>query len=143
MANHFHLLFIVYISFLFLPCIKTATYSDATNLHSTLTNGYNKNVRPKTNQDETTDIYVTFELKSITSLDEVNGIFTIVCSIFVQWGDENLLWDPNNHGNIAQIKLEEKLIWIPDFITSNPATKVEKLGQQSAEVTVHYTGQVG
>ena len=134
--------FIFYIAFLLRPCIETATFSDATNLHTTLTNGYNKNVRPKTNQSETTTIHVAFELKSITSLDEVNGILTTVGIMNALWIDENLQWDPSNHGNIEHIKLDENLIWIPDFVTANPANKMEKLGLPSVEVDVKYTGNV-
>ena len=107
-------------------------------LHTALTSTYNKHVRPKTNQDQRTDIRVQMQLKSITSLDELNGILTTVSGTVIYWIDDNLHWIPGNHGNITMIKIEESLIWIPEFISVNPAKKVEKLGLPSLETTVYF-----
>ena len=134
--------FIIYVGIFLIYRVETATYMEATNLHTTLTSGYNKNVRPKTDQTQTTEISVTFTLKSITGLDEVNGVLTTVCSLRMEWIDENLLWDPSAHGNIIGLKIEENLIWIPEFITSNPAKNVEKLGMPSVETDVYANGLV-
>ena len=125
-----------------LALVNAATYSDATMLHTTLISSYNKHVRPKANQDERTDISILMELKSITSLDEIKGILTTVSATNIYWIDDNLQWIPSHHGNITKIKIEESLIWIPEFITANPAKKVEKLGLPSLETTVYFSGIV-
>ena len=122
--------------------VESATYSDATSLHAILTSNYSKDVRPKTNQSQPTNLYITMQLKSITSLDEVNGVLTTVSGTTIQWIDDNLKWTPSSHGDIYTLKIAESLIWIPDFITANPAKKVEKLGLPSNEATVHHYGQV-
>ena len=124
------------------PSTNAATHSDVVSLHTTLTSSYNKHVRPKTNQDERTDINLTMSLKSLTGLDEVNGIMTTVSGTTVTWVDDNLNWTPGSHNGITDIKIDESLIWTPLFFTSNPAKKLEKLGLPSVETTVFYTGEV-
>ena len=136
------ILYLSLIAISFIQHTESATFSDATSLHTTLTTGYNKNVRPKTNQDEPTDLYLSITLKSITSLDEVNGVLTTVSATTIQWVDDNLPWAPSSHGNIYGIKMEESLIWVPQILISNPAKKVEKLGLPSTEATVYYSGHV-
>ena len=121
---------------------KAATYTDATNLLTYLTSGYNKYVRPRSNQGQPTEIGVTFQLKSISSPDEVNGVLTSVASIIFHWYDDILIWNPSSYGNMNSIKIEESLIWIPKFIISNPAKKVTKLGMPTIDATVFDTGLV-
>ena len=37
----------------------------------------------------------------------------------MSWNDVNLIWDPSDHGNIKDIRLSSKSIWIPDIIPYN------------------------
>ena len=135
-------MFYVWILMSTLTLTDTATFNDAANLHTNLTSNYNKYVRPKMNQDEATDVSIWMSLKSITSLDEVNGILTIICAIQVKWKDDNLYWESGAYGGITNIKIEEDFIWIPKFVIFNPAKKVRKLGLPSLETIVSSNGYV-
>ena len=134
--------FLIIFTILCLPSAQTATYDDVATLHSTLLANYNRHIRPKSNQSQLTEISITLMFKSLTSFDEINGVLSTVSAMYVQWVDEKLTWNPSDHSHINSLKIEENLIWIPDIIISNPASKIEKLGLPIIEVQVYNNGFV-
>jgi hypothetical protein len=58
------------------------------NLHMSLFTGYNKNVRPITDQSLTIDVKVFMYIKSIKEFDEVNEKFSFVAALQLHWMDE-------------------------------------------------------
>ena len=126
----------------FISTTETATYTNVTMLRTSLLANYDKYVRPKNNQSEPTHISMKMTLKSITNLDQINGVLTTVGGIAIEWIDEKLNWNPSDHGDIHFIKMNDNLIWVPDIVLSNAAKKLEKLGLPIMEANVHHTGLV-
>ena len=132
---------IIFLSLALTTFVETTNYTNEKTLMKTLLTDYDKNVRPR-KDDERTNITVVMNLKSVTSLDAVNGILITTCSIFVSWTDENLSWEPSNHGNITDIAINRNLIWSPLLILANPAIKAETLGEKVGQVYLSWTGNV-
>ena len=119
-----------------------ATYTEEVKLHETLLAGYSKNVRPRNNETQLTKIHVMASLTSVSDLDEVKETFTAVCLFFVYWDDDNLGWNPSNHGNITEITIDRSMIWSPGFIISNSAKKMERLGESASSTHAFWYGVV-
>ena len=120
---------------------ETTNYTFEKKLLKTILSGYDKDIRPRKN-DEPTKITLLMYLKSLTCLDAVHGILITTSSVYVSWEDENLSWDPTNHGNITVIPINRRRIWSPLLILANPATKAETLGDKIGQVYLSWTGSV-
>ena len=54
-----------------------------------------------------------------------NRAFTVsrldkyISFIFQLWKDEYLVWDPHEYGDIAVVRLDPALIWVPDIMLYN------------------------
>ena len=132
-----------YVCFIFIYqilYIDASTHAEESHLQATLLTHYNRNVRPRSNRDESTDIELLMSLRSVTSLDELTGILVTVCIISVNWIDNNLIWDPAKHGNITEIIINKKFIWAPGLVVA--AAKVERLGVTTAQIHVTWYGKV-
>ena len=136
-------IFYLYLKCMYMiTCAKASTYEEESNLHAALLTNYIRNVRPRSNRDESTDIELLMSLRSVTSLDELTGILVTVCIISVHWIDNNLIWEPEDHGNITDVILNKSLIWVPGLVVINPAAKVERLGVTTAQIHVTRYGRV-
>ena len=122
--------------------IECYSYSDGIALFANLTGNYNKNVRPKLDLSQPTTVTVRLFLKSISGLDEVNGILTTVVSLSLSWYDDTLKWDSWRYGGIWEFRINENSIWVPQFIISNPAKKLTQFGLGNSPITIYYNGQV-
>ena len=103
---------------------------------------YNKNVRPRNNNNQPTDVHLYMTLRSVTKLDELSGILTSGWIMQVSWIDDNLTWDPISYGNITDIGIDKSSIWSPGMSLLNPATYAESLGTVAAQTFVTSRGEV-
>ena len=124
------------------PKTECASYADGIALYKNLTTNYNKNVRPKADLSQPTEVEVKLYLKSISGLDEVEGILTTVVSLALSWTDDNLVWIPWHYGNIWEFRMNENSIWIPQFILANPSKKLTQFGIGNSPVTLQPNGRV-
>ena len=122
--------------------VDMSSYSEEAKLHEFLSEGYNKHIRPRNKQTQITNIRVVFSLTSVTGVDEVKGIISTVCALFVYWRDDNLKWKPSMYGNITEITIDKNLIWSPGFTISNSATRMERLGESISSTQVYWRGTV-
>ena len=54
---------------------------------------------------------------------------SIAGSLFVQWTDHQLTWDPATYGGLIYYNgIFKKNVWLPDIVVDNSITKREKLG---------------
>ena len=51
--------------------------------------------------------------------DEKNQVMTTNVWLDQEWWDELLTWDPNDYGNITQIRIPCDEIWLPDIVLYN------------------------
>ncbi|CAL1526974.1 unnamed protein product [Lymnaea stagnalis] len=84
-------------------------------------NGYNSLIRPVVNTSDSLQISFSLALSAIINVDEKNQV--IITNVWLQmyWNDYQLVWEPKNYGNITQIKIDNKHIWVPDVVLFNNA----------------------
>ncbi|XP_060606190.1 acetylcholine receptor subunit beta-like [Ruditapes philippinarum] len=111
-------------------------------LHTSLFTGYNKNVRPITNQNTAIEVKIDMSVKSIRDFDEVNEKFSFVAAMVLSWTDEKLQWDPSVNGGIEQITVSFNDVWVPELTLSSPSSKGSTLGKSSDIIRGDQFGQM-
>ncbi|ROL42689.1 Acetylcholine receptor subunit delta [Anabarilius grahami] len=66
--------------------------------------GYNKELRPVQNIDETVDIYLALTLSNLISLG---------------WTDYRLVWNESEYDNIPVLRLPPSMVWLPEIVLEN------------------------
>lgn len=125
-------------------CVNTQGIADAKNLRTYIftTNTYDSKVRPIDNQSLAIDVYVSFYLLALNSLDEVSEVMTTTGYLYVVWQDEQLDWTPASYGGITASFWPQGDIWRPDIALKNSAIRYKPLGDSSLNVYVTNTGLV-
>ncbi|KAF6361252.1 cholinergic receptor nicotinic delta subunit [Rhinolophus ferrumequinum] len=77
--------------------------------------GYNKEVRPAANKEESMDISLALTLSNLISLKEVEETLTTNVWIEHGWIDNRLQWDEKEFGNISVLRLPSDMLWLPDI----------------------------
>ena len=57
---------------------------------------YNKNIRPKGKTENVLKIKISFSLRQIVSLDQINQILTTTSYLKFRWNDPRLIWNSSN-----------------------------------------------
>ena len=122
--------------------VKSSNYDDEANLQDVMFSNYSKNIRPRNNIDNKTDIQLLIELTSISGMDEVQEVLTSVSLVFVSWTDNKLTWNSHDHGDITSITVDKSLIWSPAIIVANSVTNLESVGLAGLPVHVSANGNV-
>ncbi|XP_012937358.2 neuronal acetylcholine receptor subunit beta-3-like [Aplysia californica] len=127
-----------------LPVAQASTKSEVYALYSMLfdANFYNKDVRPVDNSSKSLEIFVTYSLLSLVSVDEKSQTMTTNTILELEWNDEYLSWDPVNYGGIQSILAPQKKMWIPDITVGNSVKAVEELGYSNFPVRLWYEGYI-
>ncbi|KAL4225038.1 hypothetical protein ACF0H5_015733 [Mactra antiquata] len=84
-----------------------------------LINNYDKLSLPQPNDELPLNVNHSIELKRIVSLE--NQVLTLDATISMFWRDDQLVWNPEDFGDITLINLPSSLIWKPDVILENNA----------------------
>ncbi|TRY95262.1 hypothetical protein DNTS_012201 [Danionella cerebrum] len=66
--------------------------------------GYNKELRPVRQKDETVDIYLTLTLSNLISLT---------------WTDHRLQWQGTEYEDIPLLQLPPSMVWLPEIVLEN------------------------
>uniref|UniRef100_A0A8C1GFY8 Acetylcholine receptor subunit delta n=1 Tax=Cyprinus carpio TaxID=7962 RepID=A0A8C1GFY8_CYPCA len=66
--------------------------------------GYNKELRPVQNKDDTVDIYLALTLSNLISLG---------------WTDYRLTWNETEFDNITVLRLPPSMVWLPEIVLEN------------------------
>ncbi|CAI9723704.1 neuronal acetylcholine receptor subunit alpha-10-like [Octopus vulgaris] len=95
--------------------------------------------RPVLNTSETVTVNFDLSLIQIVDVDEKNQVLVTNIWYNYVWTDHLLKWDPEEHGNISNIRVPSDRIWLPDILLYNFAdTRLKE--QREALVVVNYTG---
>ncbi|GFO18470.1 acetylcholine receptor subunit alpha-like [Plakobranchus ocellatus] len=89
--------------------------ANETALRNNLKNGYDKGVRP----DNTTIIYMYFQMCSIDAVDIKDQSFTVSGWWYMKWDDSRLAWDEASYGDIDVVQFYEDDIWRPSIVVTN------------------------
>ncbi|CAD5228742.1 unnamed protein product [Bursaphelenchus okinawaensis] len=114
--------YVIKVLFLVLYCGKLVNSSDDEyRLIQDLKNDYDPVERPVGNHSEAVDVYVRILLQQILEIDERNQMVTLVIWLQQTWTDYKLKWDPEEYGNITEIRLPNDAVWKPDIFLFNSA----------------------
>ncbi|XP_067933036.1 neuronal acetylcholine receptor subunit alpha-7-like [Watersipora subatra] len=77
--------------------------------------------RPALDDHKPLEVEFEITLRSIIDVDEKNQMINTNLWLYYQWVDYKLAWNPEDYGNVTEIRLPEKLIWKPDVLMYNSA----------------------
>ncbi|XP_015774560.1 PREDICTED: neuronal acetylcholine receptor subunit beta-3-like [Acropora digitifera] len=85
-----------------------------------LLRGYNRDAHPIPEQNRSSYV-VTFglELVQLVNVDDKNQIITTNVWIRQKWTNLLLTWEPKHYGGIKRVRIDPKLLWIPDVVLYN------------------------
>ncbi|XP_060581266.1 acetylcholine receptor subunit delta-like [Ruditapes philippinarum] len=139
------LLLSVLILALFYPVkVFSQTGTDVNNLltHLFTTRGYNKKIRPLTDQNTAVQIGLDFFLNAIIDFDEQDESLKTSGYLSFIWLDEYLTWNPADYNSTTEIFLPQDDIWKPDVAIRNAFKSFTGLGSSFLNVRVTSDGLV-
>ncbi|XP_021349505.1 neuronal acetylcholine receptor subunit beta-3-like [Mizuhopecten yessoensis] len=119
---------------------NAATRQDVQNLHTQLLTNYNKDLSPNSAQTDPVALYVTFNLFSLQEFDALNGKLSILGSFGLNWNDDRIVWNPQQHGNITVLPLAEAKVWFPFAVVGKPYSELKRIGVDFVRVIYGYNG---
>ena len=119
---------------------RSATIDEVIALRSSLLSGYDKFVRPVTNQSDAVDVDIGLQIIALQEFDEVEEKFSFVGVFEISWTDEKLTWDPSNNSGIASLFMGYSEVWVPELILTNPSEKLDSFGSEWQFIRYVYNG---
>ena len=113
---------ILFIEIFTLVFVRGQTIQDMDTLLTNLTTGYNKLIRPVTNQRDAVDVSIHYDVMGIQDIDEVKGQITVNFVLTLRWTDARLSWVPADYNMIESVVMEHGTVWKPEMKLGNPAT---------------------
>jgi len=107
-------------------------------LYSHLLENYNRNIRPILNATDAITVGVGLTLTNVIDVNEAASTVEVSVWMRHQWTDPLLQWEPAEHNNLHQIKLQYDQIWVPDIHLYNDAGNVD-LGPPPTRLAVIYS----
>lgn len=117
----------------------------ATNVKDVLTEifttrSYNKLVRPTTNQNDPSIVYIEFVLFGINDVDEIQQKLTTTAHLEVYWTDEFLTWNTASYGGVDEVYVPQADVWKPDIALQNGFKDLKGLGSSFIQVSIMNDG---
>ncbi|PIK46198.1 putative neuronal acetylcholine receptor subunit alpha-3 [Apostichopus japonicus] len=81
------------------------------------------------------------ELRVFKELNVRTQLLTTKVWIMLVWYDYKLKWDPDEYGNITQIKTPSSYLWLPDILMYNNANGSYDVNQHTSP-SISYTGEI-
>ncbi|KAL3867594.1 hypothetical protein ACJMK2_040477 [Sinanodonta woodiana] len=127
-----------------LLCITLAVYgqtmNDSAQLIADLLNGYNKLVRPVSDQSDAVSLNISMDLVAVQELDEVLAKFSIVAVIYISWVDIRMTWDSSNYNGVYTTTIPVSNVWAPKLLVGNSFRKIEPIGGDWMSVRYYESG---
>ncbi|XP_048777885.2 acetylcholine receptor subunit alpha-like [Ostrea edulis] len=124
-------------------CVNGYTIQDQTQLHTNLTTGYDRRVRPGIDRTTPLQIDIKFYLTSLKEFSEGLSKIGIVGSLSLEWTDSRLAWNPTNYGgDLYDTTLFISDIWVPFLVLMNPYDKFRKVLLDGMSCEVSSKGEV-
>ncbi|XP_076443929.1 acetylcholine receptor subunit alpha-type acr-16-like [Babylonia areolata] len=84
---------------------------------------YSKLERPVVNESEPVDVRFGITLQQLIDVDEKNQVMNTNIWLQMTWKAYNLVWDPEDFGNVTTIRVPVHLVWVPDILMYNSASE--------------------
>ncbi|XP_010946490.2 acetylcholine receptor subunit delta isoform X1 [Camelus bactrianus] len=81
--------------------------------------GYNKELRPVAQKEESVEVSLALTLSNLISLKEVEETLTTNVWIEHGWTDSRLEWNAEKFGNISVLRLPPDMVWLPEIVLEN------------------------
>uniref|UniRef100_A0A8C4YNF3 Cholinergic receptor nicotinic delta subunit n=1 Tax=Gopherus evgoodei TaxID=1825980 RepID=A0A8C4YNF3_9SAUR len=81
--------------------------------------GYNKELRPVTNKDESVNVDLGLTLSNLVSLKEADETLTTNVWIDHSWTDYRLQWNQSEFGGLWILRLPPDMLWLPEIVLEN------------------------
>nr|CAD2183091.1 unnamed protein product [Meloidogyne enterolobii] len=88
-------------------------------LYEDLLRDYNVLERPVENHSHPVTVHLKVSLQQLIDVDEKNQIVHVNAWLDYLWNDYKLRWDPNEYGNISDVRFPAGKIWKPDVLLYN------------------------
>ncbi|XP_059802091.1 neuronal acetylcholine receptor subunit beta-4-like [Hypanus sabinus] len=82
---------------------------------------YNKLIRPAKNNSELVAIVFQLSLAQLINVNEREQVMTTNVWLKQEWVDYRLRWNPDEFEGISKLRINSKLIWLPDIVLYNNA----------------------
>jgi hypothetical protein len=106
----------------FLICNSYGNYEN--KLRKTLFKGYNKDIRPTRQFNESLDVRIGIAVQNIEAFDQIKEKIELNIWVRKYWRNHFISWDPLE-SNITQLTLGKNEIWTPDIELINAASTPE------------------
>uniref|UniRef100_A0A8C3P827 Cholinergic receptor nicotinic delta subunit n=1 Tax=Chrysemys picta bellii TaxID=8478 RepID=A0A8C3P827_CHRPI len=81
--------------------------------------GYNKELRPVTNKDDSVNVDLGLTLSNLVSLKEADETLTTNVWIDHSWTDYRLQWNKSEFGGLQILRLPPDMLWLPEIVLEN------------------------
>ena len=124
--------FAAFVAFIALVTLVTTvngtSIDEVRTLRTNLLSGYDKYIRPVTNQTDVLTVDIALKMIALQEFDEVQEKFSFVGVIRIQWKDVRMMWSMSNYSGIETLVMGYRHVWLPEIILSNPSEKMDSLG---------------
>ena len=104
---------------------------------------YDKRVRPVKKAEDTLDVTLEVQLKSMFDIDENDQTMTTMCLITMQWHDDFLKWsDGSFMKKVESIQVKQQDIYVPDITIGNIVSGNWHMGDRQVTVRIDRDGLV-
>ncbi|XP_069116920.1 neuronal acetylcholine receptor subunit alpha-6-like [Argopecten irradians] len=116
--------------------------TDAKNLFTSLTAGYNTEIRPINDQWDNISINIDMYMISIKDFDAVSGTLNVVAVFIITWYDTSLTWNPALFNWRDTINIGQDHIWLPKLYNIKVSDSFQALSDKNLKVRIQNDGFV-
>ena len=135
------------IKLIFVLCVLQITtgenISNYYKLYDDLFNLYKTDITPLSEDDDTLDITVRFNLFYVNSFNEVEGTLSVLGAVTFNWKDRYLSWDPSEYDGLDSLTIPQTKVWTPNVVLMNDAYRLAPLGSDASfTIELGYKGNL-
>ncbi|XP_072177205.1 neuronal acetylcholine receptor subunit alpha-10-like, partial [Diadema setosum] len=103
---------------------------------------YSKTLRPVREFSTTIELEMVLLLSQVIHLDERMQTLKVNVWMTFNWRDEFMMWNPDDYGNITDLKITSNSVWMPDVVLYNNAADEYKDFMRDEIVVITNEGHV-
>ncbi|OWF41383.1 Neuronal acetylcholine receptor subunit alpha-10 [Mizuhopecten yessoensis] len=127
--------------FILLQTRDTDATTNSSALFDHLFTDYQSAARPYCNNNSATNVRIDIALRQVVDLDEPSQVLTLNLWIRMFWTDCQLTWDPAAFGDLGNIVVPFKYMWVPDLTLYDSTADVFP-GYDGYRVNIYSDGSV-
>lgn len=119
-----------------LSSVRTANPSAEQVLITTLLKNYDRNARPVLDRRRPTNVTFGLEVVQLVNVDDRNQMLTTNVWVRQRWRNELLTWKSANYSGVKTIRIDPRMVWIPDIVLYNSADSLFSGGLEKYKTRV-------